>query len=243
MPDGSGTRLARNGGNTGPESLMSIHIRLSAALLALATTLAGASGVTSAGGFQPVDSIRAAALSALADGASAEVTLDPALRMPRCSQALQARRSGSGTVEVGCPSGWRLYVPVRVSRSQQVLVLVRGVSAGEMISQDMFVPERRDASRIAGAALSEPASAVGRAARRTLMAGSVLTGADLVAARLVRRGDTISLVSRQDGVEVRMVGRALADAGERERVSAENLSSRKVVQGVVNGDGEVVVSR
>ena len=75
------------------------------------------------------------------------------------------------------------------------------------------------------------------------MAGSVLTGADLVAARLVRRGDTISLVSRQDGVEVRMVGRALADAGERERVSAENLSSRKVVQGVVNGDGEVVVSR
>lgn len=221
---------------------MSIRFRLPIVLLALVAFFSGAPDAV-ASGFQPVESIRAAALSAVADGASAEATLDPALRMPRCGQPLEARRTGSGTVEVGCPSGWRLYVPVRVSRSQQVLVLVRGVAAGETISEGMFVAERRDATRIAGAALDDPADAVGRAARRTLMAGSVLTAGDLVAARLVRRGDTIALVSRQSGVEVRMAGRALDDAGARERVSVENLSSRRVVQGVVSADGEVLVSR
>lgn len=215
--------------------------RLPLFLVALVTLAAVASAA--AAGFQPVDTIRSAALSALADDASAEATLDPALRMPQCGQALQARQTGSGTVEVSCPSGWRLFVPVRVSRSQQVLVLARGVAAGQTISEDMFTLERRDASRIAGAALTEPAAAVGRAARRTLMAGSVLSASDLVAARVVRRGDTISLVSRQAGIEVRMTGRALGDAGERERVSVENLSSRRVVQGVVNADGEVLVSR
>ena len=61
---------------------------------------------------------------------------------------------------------------------------------------------------------------------------------DLVAPRLVRRGDTIALVSRQGGIEVCMAGRALADAGARERVSVENLSSRRVVQGTVDEAGD-----
>lgn len=222
---------------------MSILPRLSAVLLALVALAAAAPGAAVATGFQPVESIRDAALSVLADGVDAETTLDPALRMPRCGQPLQGRRTGSGTVEVACPSGWRLYVPVRVRRSQQVLVLARGVAAGATVSEDMFTVQRREASRIAGAALSEPADALGRAARRTLMAGTVLTAGDLVASRLVRRGDTISLVSRLAGVEVRVAGRALGDAGERERISVENLSSRRVVQGVVNAEGDVIVSR
>lgn len=222
---------------------MSLMSRLPAILGLAAVLAAGPAIGARAAGFQPVESIRAAALSTLADGADAEATLDPALRMPRCEHPLQGRRTASGTVEVACPDGWRLFVPVRERRSQQVLVLARGVSAGETISADMFAVEERDAGRIGGAALAEPAQAIGRAARRTLMAGSVLSGSDLVAARLVRRGDTISLVSRQGGVEVRMTGRALADGGENERVSVENLSSRRVVQGVVSAQGDVVVGR
>lgn len=214
--------------------------RLCAYLAALAI-VAGGISTALAGGFQPVQSIRDAALAALADAGRAEATLDPALRMPSCAQPLQARQTGSGTVEVACPSGWRLYVPVRVRRTQQVLVLVRGVAAGEAIRPDMYVAERRDPGRIAGAALSDPEAAIGRMARRTLVAGAVLTSNDLVSPRLVRRGDTIALVSRHAGVEVRMAGRALADAGEQDRVSVENLSSRRVVQGRVSADGDVIV--
>ena len=47
----------------------------------------------------------------------------------------------------------------------------------------------------------------------------------------------------QGGVEVRMVGRALDDAGARERISVENVSSRRVVQGVVSAQGDVIVGR
>lgn len=211
------------------------------ARLLLAVLLSTAAATAAASGFQPVQSIRDAALAALSDPRGAEATLDPALRMPRCAEALQARQTGAGTVEVGCPSGWRLFVPVRMDRSQPVLVLLRGVASGEPISADMFTIERRDPGRIAGAPVADPADAVGRVARRVLTAGSVLTASDLVAPRLVRRGDSIALVARNNGVEVRMAGRALGDAGERERVSVENLSSRRVVQGVVTAEGDVVV--
>ncbi|WP_449302554.1 flagellar basal body P-ring formation chaperone FlgA [Pseudoxanthomonas mexicana] len=193
--------------------------------------------------FQPVDTIKAAALGALPVGADAEATLDPALRLPRCGAALVARVQGSNSVEVACPDGWRLFVPVRVRRSQTVLVLIRGIAPGETITADAFVPETRDASRIVGAAVADPAQAVGRVARRMLSAGAVLSATDLVAQRLIRRGDNVALVSRRGGVEVRVVGKALGDAGESERVTVENLSSRRVVQGVVGPGGDVWVSR
>lgn len=214
-------------------------------LLRLTTALIG--GLTAcavmAADFQPVDTIKAAALGALPVGADAEATLDPALRLPRCGAALVARVQGSNSVEVGCPDGWRLFVPVRVRRSQTVLVLSRGIAPGETITSDAFVPETRDASRIVGAAVADPAQAVGRVARRTLSAGAVLSATDLVAQRLIRRGDNVALLSRRGGVEVRVVGKALGDAGESERVTVENLSSRRVVQGVVGPGGDVWVSR
>ena len=214
-------------------------------LLRLTTALIG--GLTAcavmAADFQPVDTIKAAALGALPVGADADATLDPALRLPRCGAALVARVQGSNSVEVGCPDGWRLFVPVRVRRSQTVLVLSRGIAPGETITADAFVPETRDASRIVGAAVADPAQAIGRVARRTLSAGAVLSETDLVAQRLIRRGDNVALVSRRGGVEVRVVGKALGDAGENERVTVENLSSRRVVQGVVGPGGDVWVSR
>ena len=199
--------------------------------------------------FEPIESIRAAALGAVLsetdDPSRAQVTLDPALRLPRCVNGLRAQATAAATVEVSCsdPSGWRLFVPVKLRRAQSVLTLNRTVAAGSVLSADMLNSEIRDLSRVAGASLSNPGDAVGRSARRTLVAGSVLDPGDLVSARLVRRGDAVTLVSHAGSIEVRMAGRALGDAGENERVSVENASSRRIIQGVVGSNGDVLVTR
>lgn len=196
--------------------------------------------------FQSVDSIRDAAVATVADrgapGVRAEASVDPHLRLPACPQPLEAMPSTAGTVEVGCASaGWRLYVPVRVQRQVPVVVLTRGVAAGEAIPADALGVEMRDASRMAGGAVSDPLLAQGQVARRGLVAGSVLTTQDIQAVRTVRRGDIVTLVSRAGGIEVRAQGRAMAAAGPRERVSVENTGSRRIVQGVVTESGEVDV--
>lgn len=193
--------------------------------------------------FQSIDSIRAAALSTLEPGADAQTTLDPGLRMPACPVPLRAQPTGTSTVEVSCPqpAGWRLFVPVKVRRNQDVLILSRGLAPGEMISRADITIERRDVARIAGAALSDPADAVGKTARRLLPAGTLLSASDLESPRLVRRGDMVSLVTRAGGIEVRTTGKALQDAGQNERVSVENVSSHRVIQGTVDASGSVVV--
>lgn len=208
-------------------------------LLLLLTVPAGASS------WQPVASIRAAALSTLAAGSEGEAVVADALRLPACAQPLSAAPTASTTVEVSCPDagGWRLFVPVKVRHVQTVLVLSRGIAAGEVLAAADIGTAQRDAARIAGAVLSDPAAAIGRVARRPLQAGSLLAANDLVAERLIRRGDTVALVSRHGSVEVRVAGRALGDAGENERVSVENQSSRRIVQGMVAANGDVLVTR
>ena len=212
-------------------------------LLGLGLLVAGPLGA-SEGSFQTVDSIRAAAEGALASAeARVEASLDPALRMPPCPHALQAHPVSAVNVEVSCPQGWRLFVPVRVQRVQPVLVLTAAVAPGQPVPAGALGVETRDAARLGAAPLTDPAQAIGQTLRRGGRPGQVLTRGDLVASALVKRGEPVALVAGGDGFEVRMAGRALADAGSGEVVRVENLSSRRVLSGVVAAPGEVRVGR
>ncbi|MBH1645796.1 flagellar basal body P-ring formation protein FlgA [Stenotrophomonas maltophilia] len=211
----------------------------------LAIALAVASPWATAADWQPVASIRAAALTTLPAGSEGEAQVADALRLPTWGGALQVQPTANTTVEVSCPDagGWRLFVPVKVRRNQTVLVLNRGIGTGETLTAADITTAQRDAARIAGAVLADPNAAIGRIARRPLQAGALLSNNDLVVQRLIKRGDNVALVSRRGSVEVRIAGRAMGDAGENERVSVENLSSRRIVQGTVDAAGDVIVAR
>ncbi|MBH1666197.1 flagellar basal body P-ring formation protein FlgA [Stenotrophomonas maltophilia] len=211
----------------------------------LAVALAVASPWAVAADWQPVASIRAAALSSLPAGSEGEAQVADALRLPRGGGALQGQPTANPTAEVRGPDagGGRLFVPVKVRRNQTVLVLARGIAAGETLTAADISTAQRDAARIAGAVLADPNAAIGRIARRPLQAGTLLSSNDLVTQRLIKRGDNVALVSRRGSVEVRIAGRAMGDAGENERISVENLSSRRIVQGTVDARGDVIVAR
>lgn len=202
--------------------------------------------VLAAPALQSVDSLREAALSTVPDraasGVQVEAAIDPALRLPACATALTAQAGAGGVAEVGCPAaGWRLYIPVRVRRLAPVLVLARPLAAGEVLTAEVLRIEQRDVARLPQGSVADPARVAGRVARRALPAGAVLAPQDVAAPRLVRRGDSVTLVARLGGVEVRMLGRALQDAGLDERLTVENSASRRVVQGILQDRGEVAV--
>lgn len=221
-----------------PRARRPLHLGLLVAL-PLAVPALGADGV-----FQTIESIRAAAEASLAGpDTRVEAQLDPALRMPPCPRDLQAAAISAVNVEVQCPGGWRLFVPVRVSRQQAMVVLVEAVAPGQPVPSSALRVESRDAARLAGVPITDPARVVGQILRRGGRPGQVLVQADLVAAPVLKRGEPVSLVAGGPGFEVRVAGRALADAGPGEVVRVENLSSRRVLAGVVAGPGLVRVGR
>lgn len=215
----------------------------------LVLLLALAPGAAAASGFEPVERIVAAAVSAVAPDAGsnpavrAEAAVDPGLRMPECSQGLSAHVGHRGVAEVSCtgPMAWKLFVPVKVSRLGDTLVLTRPLAVGQSVTADAVRVETRDQAGLAAGALERPEQALGRIAARALAAGSPLMATDLRSPRLVRRGDQVTLIARRGGLEVRSLGRALGDAGQDEQVNVENSSSRRQVRGVVNARGEVEV--
>jgi len=218
-------------------------------LIALAAGLPAAALRAQPGSFEPVERIAAAAVAAVAPdagqrpGVTAEASLDPGLSMPECSDGLSAHVGHRGVAEVSCagPMAWKIFVPVKVIRLGEALVLVRPLAAGQTVSADMLRLEPRDLAGLASGALTDPAQAIGRVASRSLTAGSPLMAPDLKSPRLIRRGDQVTLVARSGGLEVRSAGRALGDAGEDEQVSVENASSRRQIRGRVNARGEVEV--
>lgn len=204
---------------------------------------------------QPLDSIRQAA-EAFVEGqfqgedVKAEAgRLDPRLRLENCDRPLQAfataatAAGGSRSVGIRCTGSrpWTLYVPVRVSRHEPVVVLGRTVQRGAVLSEQDLRTVERDVTTMTSGYFSEPRVLVGHRLKRSAAAGTALTPALVHRPPTIARGDRITLVSNGGGVSVSAPGEALADARRGERLSVRNLSSGKVVEGVVRDPGIVEV--
>lgn len=172
--------------------------------------------------------------------------MDERLRLPACPAPLSTRTSSESasalSVEVRCDAaGWKLYVPVSVTVQVPVLVARRGMGRGETVTAADVETQMRERAGLGPAWLGSVEELKGRVLNRPVAAGSVLAPFSFAPARLVRRGQPVTLIGVSGGFEVRAQGKALADAGAGDRVRVQNLSSRRVVEGEVQADGSVVV--
>ena len=194
---------------------------------------------------EPIDNIRQAAFAALgvAESEQAQAAIDPALQMPRCTQSLKANPISAATVEVRCPDdgGWRIYVPVRVQRIQPVVVLATSLMANEPIKLEHLRVETRDVSRLSTTFIADPKSVVGQSLKRPMQSGSLVNEQLLNSPDSIKRGQAVTLIAGKSGVEVRVQGKALANAQVGELLVVENTSTRRVVQGRLVAAGEVRV--
>lgn len=201
---------------------------------------------------QSVASIRDAALAharaASPDGARLDGgRIDARLRLAACPSPLATRTASltgaSMSVEVRCDSaGWKLFVPVGVSVQVPVLVARRGLSRGDTVTAADVEVQTRERGGLGLSWIGSLDQVQGRVLARPVAAGSVLSPLALAAVHVVRRGQSVTLVSMSGGFEVRAQGKALANAGAGDRLRVENLSSRRVVEGEVRADGSVVVN-
>jgi flagella basal body P-ring formation protein FlgA len=178
--------------------------------------------------------------------------LDGRLRLARCpskelsaslpaGMALQAR----ATVGVTCAGHvhWTVYVPVTIESKIDVLVLTRAVNRDDRLTPaDVSVETRRTAGP-GNAYLTKPAELSGRTVRRPLAAGTTLSVDMFTPDLIVRRGQAVTLLSSGGAVEVRANGRAMVDGAAGARIQVQNLSSMRVVEGVVESADLVRVAR
>ena len=206
---------------------------------------------------QTLDSIVASVrdfLTAAQSGTSAPSSiavdaLDPRLRLSACATPLEvsfapgSRSTGQTVVLVHCPTPrpWSLYVPAKIAIPVFVVVVTRPMSRDQVISASDIAVEQRNAGDLSGTYLTDPNQVLGKVVTRFVAAGSVLSSDQLQTVRVIHRGDRVTLLVQGAGLAVRSVGIALADAGVGDHVSVRNESSQRIVEGIVNKDGAVVM--
>lgn len=178
---------------------------------------------------------------------------DPRLRLAACPTPLDATLPVSVTglrartiVQVGCKSAtsrWTLLVPVALQTDATVLVAARSLSRGQVPQAGDVQVTQRTLPGISSLYINNLDEIRGQHLIRPLDAGQPLTRDALAADPVVRRGEAVTLVADVVGVEVRMPGRALADARPGQPVRVQNVNSLKIVEGRADDKGVVRVDR
>jgi len=139
-----------------------------------------------------------------------------------------------------CPGsdGWQRDWTVRAAVSAQVVVATRNVPANRPLAEDDLALERRRITDLAGA-VTLPEDAVGQSSSRTLRAGDALHARWLAAPLLVKRGQAVTILARNAGIEVRAAGEALEPGRLRQVVRVRNSSTGRVIRARVLEDGVV----
>ncbi len=176
--------------------------------------------------------------------------LDTRLRLQQCSGELSAFskviRSGLGsqTIGVKCytPVAWTVYVPVKVKVFKPVVVATKRLLAKQIVSQSDIRIEQKDIGTLHRGHTSDMSLFIGQQLKYSIATGTVIDPQSLLVKKLVHRGEHIMLIAKAGSMEVRMSGTALADAKRGQRVRVRNLSSKRIVEGVVDAPGIVRVT-
>ena len=167
--------------------------------------------------------------------------LDARLKLATCDQPLEAfLRRGTKigpktTVGVRCTGSkpWKIYLPVEVIVSRKVWVARHPLPRGHLLTADDLALDVRDVSRMTSSYVADQTSLIGQRLKSSILAGRVVTLQLIVADNVVRRGQTVTLAVSAGGLSIRVTGKALSDGALNQRIRVENLTSGRVVEGIV----------
>ena len=130
----------------------------------------------------------------------------------------------------------RSWVSARVELYQNVWVLNRTFSEGEILTPSDLVSERRQSRRLSHQIVDDPDEIIGMSAKRRLMAGSDLRRDQWEGRSVIERGQTVKILFDSKAIRLVAPGQSLESAGQGDMVRVMNLESRKVITArVLNG--------
>ncbi len=220
-------------------------------LAMLAPASAGAAGGGETIGARAIYQAAVSALRAQAGAAGEHLSLtpaplDPRLRLPACDQPLHAfitdgQIRAQTTLGVRCEGTvrWTIYTSVAVETEAPVLIARYALPRDATLTAADFQLVTRRVPGLISSYFTDLSTLAGQRLKRPLPAGDALALDALAPALLIRRGQQVVLLARASGVEVRVAGVALADARASDHIRVQNVSSQRIVEGVVRADGVV----
>ncbi|RAI44936.1 flagellar basal body P-ring formation chaperone FlgA [Rhodoplanes roseus] len=123
----------------------------------------------------------------------------------------------------------------------ETVTAARSMQRGETIKATDVVVERRPKTEVPTDSMTVGDRVAGFAVRQSLRSGQPIRRNDLMKPDLVRRDETVTLIYEAPGLLLTTRGKALEAGAEGDTVSIVNQQSKRTVQGVVSGPGQVTM--
>jgi flagellar basal body P-ring formation protein FlgA len=175
--------------------------------------------------------------------------LDPRLKLAPCQHIATYLPPGLpvwGSTRIGlrCTQGtklWNVSIPIQVSVYAQATVLKTALAAGTVLDASQLAQAEVDIAAAPGAAVSDPALAIGRTLGRSVAAGATLRQNDLKARQFFAAGETVRVTAVGPGWQVVTEGQAVGAGIEGQTVHVRTESGR-LLNARPTGDRQVEVA-
>lgn len=175
--------------------------------------------------------------------------LDKRLKLSPCEKPLKSfsnNHSNFGSkisVGIKCEGTkpWSLYVPVNIQRLATVYVAAQPIAKGEQITHTDIQQVSMDISNLRGSYLKTRPEIVGKISKRSISLGSVFNPRYLRLPVVIKKGDLVDIVAESQGLRIRMEGKAVNSGAKGQKIRVKNLSSKRIIQAIVQDPGLVKI--
>ncbi|CAM3040093.1 flagellar basal body P-ring formation chaperone FlgA [Legionella worsleiensis] len=136
---------------------------------------------------------------------------------------------------------WTLYVPIKVSVLKTVLVAKRALVKGSRINNDDIYSLEMDAQKLKHGYFTNKKELLGLICKQDISPDSPLNNFNIELAKLVHRGDHVTIFATNDLLTVSMSGVAVDEGVLGDSIRVKNLSSKRVIEARITGEKKVTV--
>ncbi|MGL5446515.1 MAG: flagellar basal body P-ring formation chaperone FlgA, partial [Rhabdaerophilum sp.] len=166
-----------------------------------------------------------------------------AIKVASFNRDLRSGRYEARLSLAGAPDGvdgWTITGSIVEMR--EVAVPTADIDRGEAIQAKDLVIVKRPAAQVSAEVVRPLSDLIGMVPRRALKAGEFIRSADLAKPILVEKAALVTVTYQTRGLMLSMRGRAQASGSQGDIVKIQNLQSKKVVEGVVTGPGQITIA-
>lgn len=150
----------------------------------------------------------------------------------------------SSTMAIKCTeteNHWTLYVPIRITVLKTVLVSKNTLVRGKVVRDEDVYQAELDTQKLKQGYFTNKNELVGLVCKHDITADTPFTPYNIELAKLVHKGEEVTIVANNDNLIVSMAGIALNEGALGDVVKIKNLSSKKVIEAQVSGEKRVTV--
>ena len=171
--------------------------------------------------------------------------IDARLNIPACPSPVvfsaneETLNQSNITVKTNCPdSNWYMFLSIRVTRMQSVVVISSAVSPGTVLTKQNIKVVDMDKKRLRSSTFADIEDVIGARIKRRLRPGRPVDPNNLC---FVCKGDSIVIKAGSPGMQVKASGVALQDGNIGDTILVRNARSKKKIDAQVVSTNEVRV--